>query len=50
MAKVMVVMDGQTVDYSLIVNLLKSGFDVSWAFNTGTGNDASRTITAGSGR
>ena len=33
MARVMVVMDGQTVDYSLIVNLLKSGFDVSWAFN-----------------
>ena len=31
MAKVMVVMDGRTVDYSLMVNLLRSGFDVSWA-------------------
>jgi hypothetical protein len=31
MAKVMVVMDGQTVDYSLIVNLLRTGCDVSWA-------------------
>src|SRR5438034_10272476 len=31
MAKVMVVMDGRTVDYSLMVNLLRSGFDVAWA-------------------